>query len=92
MFAAAKVAWAAFKASRLFQWGALVAAGLGVFLIALARAESRGAEKAENAMREADSDRAREIEDDADETRRRLDAMSDDDVDEWLRNHPGRRD
>ena len=83
--------WAAFRASKLFQWGAIAAAAVGAFLIVLTRAERRGAEKAENAMREADRGRATEIEDAADETRRRLDGMSDDDADEWLRNHPGRR-
>lgn len=84
--------WTAFKASRVFRWGAIAIAALGAFLIVLKRAEGRGAEKAQNVMREADRERATEIEDDADETRRRLDAMSDDDVDEWLHNHPSRRD
>lgn len=92
MWIAAKAAWTAFKASRLFQWGAIAIAAIGAFLVVLGRAERRGAEKAENAMREADRGRATEIEDNADETRRRLDGMSDDDADEWLRNHPSRRD
>lgn len=82
---------AAFKASRLFQYGAIALAAVAAFLALQNRAERRGAQKAENAMREADNERATEIEDDADETRRKLDGMSDADADEWLRNHPSRR-
>ena len=84
--------WLAFKASRYARWLALAGAAVAAFLIALKRAEGRGAEKVEKVMREADLDRATEVENDADETRRKLDAMSDDDVDDWLRNHPSRRD
>ncbi len=84
--------WLAFKASRYARWAVMAGAAVMAVMVVLRRAEGVGAKKAEAAMKEADNERATEIEDDADETRRRLDAMPDDDVDDWLRNHPSNRD
>lgn len=84
--------WAAVRASRLVRGLGIALAALAGFLMLQKRAERRGRREAYAEAEKADNERASEIRNEADEVRRRIDGLSDDDMDEFLRKSPARRD
>lgn len=73
------------------MWAILALAGVALLAFLKGRIEKAAIADAMEKVRRADHDRADEIRKLADDHRREVDGMSDDDVDDWLRDHPANR-